>query len=199
MSVRREIPDNFGIYFITITCCRWFNLFEISKGYDAVYKWFDSLKRKGHYITAYVIMPNHLHAMIAFRQTEGQSINSIIGTGKRFMAYEIVKRLKEQSKDDLLAQLGSFVNLTEKRKGKLHEVFEPSFDWKDCISDKFLEQKSNYIHENPCRGKWNLSGQPWEYEHSSAKFYYTGEQGVYPVISHMDLEDIDLSKHLGLL
>ena len=38
-----------------------------------------------------VIMPNHLQALIAFRNT-GQLINTIVRNGKRFMAYEIVKR-----------------------------------------------------------------------------------------------------------
>ena len=37
-------------------------------------------------------MPNHVHALISFKATE-QSINTIVGNGKRFIAYEIVKRL----------------------------------------------------------------------------------------------------------
>ena len=76
----------------------------------------------------------------------------------------------------------------------MHDVFEPSFDWKECYSDNFIEQKLNCIHENPCRGKWDLVTQPWDYIHSSAKFYYHGVQGVYPVISYMELQDIDLTK-----
>ena len=32
----------------------------------AVYKWFEYLKQNNHFITGYVIMPNHLHALIAF-------------------------------------------------------------------------------------------------------------------------------------
>lgn len=35
-------------------------------------------------------MPNHIHALISFAET-GQRINTIIGNGKRFMAYEIIK------------------------------------------------------------------------------------------------------------
>jgi len=31
-----------------------------------------------------------------------------------------------------------------------------------------------------------------EYAHSSAKFYLCGEQGVYPVLSYLELADIDL-------
>ena len=35
-----------------------------------------------------------------------------------------------------------------------------------------------------------------QYIHSSAKFYITGEQGIYPVMSFMELRDIDLTKTL---
>jgi hypothetical protein len=40
-------------------------------------------------------MPNHLHALIGLKNSE-QSINIIVSNAKRFMAYELVKRLKEQ-------------------------------------------------------------------------------------------------------
>jgi REP element-mobilizing transposase RayT len=194
MSVRREIPFYEGQYFITITCARWINLFEITNGYDVVYTWFDYLKSKGHLITGYVVMPNHLHALIAFRNTTGQSINAIVGNGKRFMAYELVNRLKTQGHDHVLQELSSYVNKTEKRRGKQHEVFEPSFDWKKCDGEDFILQKLDYIHENPCRGKWNLVDQSENYMHSSARYYSKDEQGVYEVLSYMKLNDIDLTK-----
>jgi len=194
MSVRREITEYNGIYFITFTNSRWLKLFEIINGYDIVYKWFDYLKSKSHFIVGYVIMPNHVHCLLAFRNTQGRSINSIVGNGKRFMSYEIVNRLKEQNNETMLKQLSSFVNTTDKRRGKLHEVFEPSFDWKECSSEKIIEQKLEYMHNNPCRGTWDLVEQPWDYVHSSAQFYFNGIPGVYEVISYSDLEDIDLTK-----
>ena len=117
MSVRKQISEVNCVYFITFTCARWLSLFDITNGYDAVYKWFDYLKEKGHYIVGYVIMPNHLHALIAFSKTD-QSINTIIGNGKRFMAYELVKRLKEMNKEDILDQLSGWVNKTDRLRNK---------------------------------------------------------------------------------
>ena len=73
-------------------------------------------------------------------------------------------------------------------------MFEPSFDWKECRSNKFIDQKLNYIHANPCRGVWNLVKEEVEYVHSSAKYYETGEQGIYSITKYTDLEDIDLTK-----
>ena len=138
MAVRREITEYSGIYFITVTCSRWLRLFEIVNAYDEVYKWFDHLKGKGHYILGYVIMPNHIHALIGFRQTQGASINSIVGEGKRFMSYGMVKRLKIKGEEGILTQLTELVNTTDRKRGKIHEVFEPSFDWKECRNNKFI-------------------------------------------------------------
>lgn len=191
MSVRKKITETNGLCFITFTCFKWLPLFELLNAYDAVYKQFDLLKSEGHYVVGYVIMPNHIHALIAFKNTE--SINSRVGNLKRFLAYELIKRLKATGKTDILQTLTIGVNNTDKSRGKLHEAFEASFDCKECYSDKFINQKLNYIHNNPCKGKWQLANSPGEYVHSSAKFYACGEQGLYPVTSYMLLNDIDLT------
>ena len=125
MSVRRRIPEFDGSYFITITCTHWLHLFEKADGYNVVYKWFDYLKAKGHYIIGYVIMPNHFHALIAFSNTRGVLINSIISNGKRFMAYELVNKLRAKGHFGMR----SFVKEKDHLKGQRHQVFEPSFDW----------------------------------------------------------------------
>ena len=78
MPVRRTIPYSFGTFFITFTCYNWLSLIEKIDGYDIVYNWFDYLKQQGHYVNAFVIMPNHVHVMISFVDI-GQSINMIVG------------------------------------------------------------------------------------------------------------------------
>ena len=42
-------------------------------------------------------MPNHFHAILYFPQS-GYDLNKIIGNGKRFIAYEIIERLKNKKK-----------------------------------------------------------------------------------------------------
>ena len=44
-------------------------------------------------------------------------------------------------------------------------------------------------HINPCKGKWNLCKLPEQYQHSSAKFYLTGEQGFYKVDNFAEMTD----------
>ena len=115
MAVKTTIDYTEGLYFITFTCQDWLSLFEITNSYDAVYKWFDHLKSKGHFVKAYVIMPNHLHVLIDFGKS-AKSINTIASNGKRFMAYTIVEKLKEQNHDDILKQLSEVVNPSDKTK-----------------------------------------------------------------------------------
>jgi hypothetical protein len=52
------------------------------------------------------------------------------------------------------------------------------------------------MHNNPCKGKWNLAAAPVDYKHSSAKYYNTGEQETYEVLNYCELADIDLTKPL---
>ena len=196
MPVKRTIPYSEGIFSITFTCAGWIPLIEKVNGYDIIYSWFNYLKSKGHYITGYVIMPNHVHVMIAFRRSN-QSINTIIGNGKRFMAYEIIRRLQDNNEHELLNQLQDKVEAARKANAKQHNVWELSFDWKHCESESFIEQKLFYFHNNPNKGKWNLCTNPVDYPHSSAKFYATGEQPIFEITSYTLLADIDLTAAKG--
>ena len=193
MSVRRAIIEKDGIYFITFTCKNWLPLFELTNSYDVVYKWCDHLKENGHYITGYVILPNHLHVLIGFKALT-QSINTIVSNGKRFIAYEIVKRLQEQNNTAILKTLSDGVISSDRRREKLHQVFENSFDAKECRREEFIKQKLSYMHENPCKGVWNLAGSPSEYLHSSALFYQTAKHSIFEVINYKELEDINLTE-----
>ena len=180
MAANTLIKEDSGFFYITFTCQDWLPLFGITNSYDVIYKWFDYLNSKEQKIKAYVAMPNHLHVIIEFNKTP-KSINTIISNGKRFMAYEIVKRLKEQYYDDILARLSDAVSKSDEKRGKLHQVFESSFDCKPITNSYFFEQKLNYIHNNPCSGKWKLVESPVDYLHSSARYYLTGTQGDYEI------------------
>jgi REP element-mobilizing transposase RayT len=193
MSVGLQIKDKHGFFFITFTCQNWLPLFQLTKGYDLIYKWFDYLKTKNHYINGYVIMPNHLHVLLALKNSE-KPINIIVSNGKRFIAYEILKRLTDCDERILLEKLSDAVTTSDRKRGKLHQVFQPSFDCKNCYSENFIEQKLQYIHENPCKGKWNLADIAIEYKHSSAKYYATGEHAEYVVTNYKELYDLDLSR-----
>ena len=94
----------------------------------------------------------------------------------------------------MLEQLADGVEATRKENKKLPEVWEISFGWKDCRSNKFVWHKLNYMHNNPCTGKWQLAVNAIEYIDSSARFYLTGVQGIYPFTNFMEMEEVDFNK-----
>lgn len=186
MSVRlTQTNKGGGIYFITLTCYRWKPLLQQTNAFDAVYKWFDYLNGKGAGVIGYVIMPNHPHVLV-YLPAVFRIPNAVVGNAKRFLSYEIVKRLEAQGAEPLLQELHGAVKKREAKKRQIHRVFEESFDGKLCNSVKFIEQKLNYIHHNPVKGKWNLVADFALYPHSSAGFYHGTGATVYQRLVRME-------------
>ena len=186
MSIKKKQDWKNSLYFCTFTCYDWIPLIEITKLYDFIYKWFDLLNSKGIKIAGYVIMPNHVHLLI-FIPENSATIDKIIGNGKRFMAYEIIKRLRKNKELMILKNLETSIKTKERLKNKLHNVFEPSFDSKCIVSERFLSQKLDYIHSNPIRGKWKLVDDYRRYKYSSAGFYETEDYKGYLITHYMEL------------
>jgi REP element-mobilizing transposase RayT len=84
----------------------------------------NKLKEEGHYIIGYVIMPNHIHFILGYKNC-GQLIKTRIGTLKRFLAYDLVNLIKEKGDKEMLHILSEGVTKTDKERGKLHQVLKP--------------------------------------------------------------------------
>ena len=102
-------------------------------------------------------------------------------------AYDFVNSLKRQGKESLLQELQFAVQRKEKLKGKIHQVFKSSFDAKQCFDEPMVEQKLEYIHHNPVKGKLKLVDDFTDYPHSSAGFYELGRGGVADIRHYKDL------------
>ena len=130
-------------------------------------------------------MPNHLH-MLLYYVGGDQSLNTIVGNGKRFMAYDVIKRLEGQNEKALLLKLESGVCAKDKSRGKKHEVWQGAFDVKECRTEKFILQKLHYIHNNPWTARWKLVNSPIDYQHSSARFYICGKHATYAITDYRE-------------
>jgi REP element-mobilizing transposase RayT len=187
MSTRTSHGNEAALFYITFTCYQWLPLFELSNGYDLVYKWFEYLKEKyGRKTTAYMIMPNHIHCILFFPRKD-YDLNKVVGNGKRFMAYELIKRLEEKGLSKILLQLKEGLTHRDVAKGQKHKVFENSFDAKPIYHRKFLLQKINYIHQNCVWGKWKLVEHWEDYEHSSARYYVKNKLDAFLPVHYEEL------------
>ena len=182
IRTRHEISED--TWFVAFTCHDWLPLFELTDSYDLVYKWLKLIDDKYQIkTTGFVIMPNHVHVLLYLSNLK-VNLNTIMANAKRFMAYDLVKRLNEQQHTDVLNMLAAACTEKERAKGQLHKVFEPSFDAKPVFTIDFLYQKLDYIHHNPVTGKWRLCEEFTDYPHSSAAFYETGV--LHPFVNIYD-------------
>jgi hypothetical protein len=95
-------------------------------------------------VIGYVIIFNHVHCIINFPE-HGFSLNTIISNAKRFMAYEIIKRLSANGEHELLDLLRRSRAASRKMKGQLHSAFRESFDgeYREMIAPKsFVLQRA---------------------------------------------------------
>ncbi len=182
MAIKKAQHES-GTYFCSFTCLHWLPLIEISNLYDNIYQWFNLLVKAEHQVAGFIIMPNHVHLLLHVNASE-TTVNKILGNGKRFMAYEIVKRLKALDRMDLLKILSESTSTEERLRKKKHRIFEPSSDIKLCYTQKFVLQKLEYMHANPISDKWNLAPSSVDYFHSSAAFYELNNEHPFVKISH---------------
>jgi len=82
-------------------------------------------------------MPNHIHLLLHYAG-KYSSLNTLVGNGKRFMAYDIIRRLELHREYQLLTTLQHAVTARERKRGKKHEIWEDSFDIKECRTEKFV-------------------------------------------------------------
>jgi hypothetical protein len=114
-------------------------------------------------------MPNHVHLLLHYAGG-AQGTNTIIANGKRFAAYDIVKKLKAKAAVELLTHLSEEVRIKDREKGQKHVVWIDSFDVKECRTEKFVLQKLHYIHNNQVSGIWKLAATSLHYLYLLRRF-----------------------------
>jgi putative transposase len=178
MAVREKslfIPNE--IYFITFTILDWKPIFISNFYCKIIYNWFDYMnKAYGNRVYGYVIMPNHVHVLLKITG-ESPPLSKLMQNGKRFMAYEIIKTMKQENKKELLEH---FASRKYGNTNASYKVFKERYDSLLITTEKFFREKLKYIHNNPCQPKWNLAKEPEDYLYSSASNYMVGE-GAYSV------------------
>ena len=168
-------PEHF--YFVTAKAVDYLHLFQRDIIKRILLDTFDSFRlRKRLKLYSFVIMPNHTHFVGQFAKEDPRA--NVIRDFKRQTSDRILRQLKVEGETQTLKRLAEKVKRPEKQS---HKVWEDDYNAKDIFSTEFLQQKMDYIHNNPCQLHWRLSRTPEEYIWSSARFYYTEEACIIPI------------------
>jgi len=159
-------------YFITITVIEWLNIFTNKEYFDCLINCLKYCQKNlGLLLYEYVIMTNHIHLIVQAR--EGYSLSKIIGSFKQFTTKEILVLLQNDRRKYIIRILE---NSFSKKEGYENQIWQRE-NYPELIeSEKFLQQKVEYIHNNPV-----IKGyvdEPQHYIFSSARNRYLDDNSI---------------------
>ncbi len=155
------------IQFITIANLNWLPVLQNDHHKEILIealKYRVDLKQVSIY--AFVIMPNHFHAI--WQLSDSVNKSSFQRDLLKFTARSTLKFM-------LMNENPLLEKLKVKDADRQYQVWERNSLSIEVFSQKFFNQKLEYIHNNPIQEKWKLSATPEEYKYSSALFYEKGE------------------------
>jgi len=166
MSTGYQIKEQDELHYVTFQIVKWIDIFTRQVYRDIV---IDSLRfcqqNKGLEIYAFVVMSNHIHLLL--RSFPGK-LSDTIKEFKSFTAKQILETIQTEpeSRRDWLLNLFEFSAKQHKRNSK-YQVWTHENHAEIIYSDKFIEQKINYIHENPVQA--GIVEKAEDYLYSSAR------------------------------
>jgi len=139
--------------------------------FDSVQWLHDHNRARTH---GFVVMPNHLHLL--WTPTEKFDSYEIESALLSFTGHEFKKYLRVNNP----LSLKSYQSTQDDRRFHFWERRSRTMEVK---SREIAEQKLNYMHLNPMKGRWNLVELPERYYFSSAAFYLLNKS-VFPFLTH---------------
>ena len=168
MSEKYKVRNPKGLYHVTITTVGWVDIFIRPPYKDFI---IDSLKfcqeNKGLNIHAWVIMSSHMHMIVS---TEKEELQNIIRDFKTYTSKGIIKLIQElpESRREWLLKKFSF-EANRTLRGKNYKLWQDGFHPVELSNNKMLDQRLNYIHNNPIVA--GIVNEPEHYVYSSARDY----------------------------
>ncbi len=170
MSRKYKIRDQEQLYFLSFATVHWIDVFTRPLYKDILIESLEFCqKNKGLDIFAYVIMTNHVHLIVG--RSGKQKIEEIIRDFKKFTAYKLLKTIAENNQESrkewilwMMARAGK-----KNPNNKNYQFWQQNNHPIALTSNKILEQKLEYIHNNPV--EQGIVSEPEDYLYSSAKNY----------------------------
>ena len=176
MSRNYKFNNPEGLYFINFSVVGWLDVFTRNEYKDLFLESLEYCqKNKGLEIHAWCLMSNHVH--LVFRSIKGQKPELLVGDLKRFTSNSIVKSIQENPRESRKEFMLDFFKKEAKKNSNVKHYQFWRHDNKpiELWSNKVIQQKINYVHNNPVQE--GLVYNPEDYVYSSA-VDYAGQKGL---------------------
>ncbi len=178
MSTGYQIKEQDKLYYLTLQVVDWIDIFTRQKYRDIIIENLSYCQQnKGLEIYAWVIMSNHIH-LIA--KSEHAELSNTLRDFKSYTSKLILSEIDSPGESRKEWMLKQFKEAAFKHKRNSDYQFWTHENHAELLfSNKFVEQKLDYIHNNPVRAA--IVFKPADYQYSSAIDYADGK-GLLDVI-----------------
>ena len=175
MRDRYTIEDQYNVYFMTLTIVYWVDLFTRTAYKQIIV---DSLNycvaQKGLVVYGWVLMSNHLH-LIAHTE-EPNTMSGFLRDFKKFTSKSLAEEVMSTNESRKTWMMDKFKYEAHRtQRAENYKVWQDGNHPILMDTPKMLEQRLNYLHENPVRQ--GIVESPEEYLYSSARDY-SGRKGL---------------------
>ena len=162
---RYRIRDDWPVYFVTFSVVEWLPVFVSEATCRIVTNSLTFCHRnKGLRINAWVIMPTHLHAIVAAADGRGQQLARTITDFRKFTG----RQLSDYCDRNMPACFGATFREAA-GDDRQRQFWQSSRHPVTIETERFWRQKFDYLHENPCRKGLVRRAADWRF--SSAAYY----------------------------
>lgn len=167
-------PDFF--YFVTTTAVGRAQIFQRDVVKRIIVDSFHHLRTAGQMkLFVFVIMPNHVHFISRF--SEEFPLSDVLRDFKKFTARQIHRQFQAEGNEEM----SNLMMVRGEGVRQVFKVWEDGYDARDVFSVKFLLQKMDYVHHNPCQPQWKLAQSPEDYVWSTAPYYLADKPCIIPI------------------
>ena len=159
-----SLQDESHLFFITASICGWKPILSDKKCSKIILEGLETYRKNSTIsLFAFVIMPTYFHAIIKPLEC---TIGGFLRRFGSLTAHKILQELKNSKAVDLLEFFHE-----SRSESKTKYLIWQDIQAKNIHSKDFLEQKLEYIHNNPISERWNLVKDRADYSLSSARKY----------------------------
>jgi putative transposase len=157
MRSRYGVAELGSPHFVTSTVVSWLPVFTTANHCDIIVESLEYCRQhKGLEIYAWVILDNHIHAILA-----APDLSRVMADFKRHTAQRIIEQLEKDQSAWILNQL-EFFHARHKTQS-VRQFWQEGFHPQAISDDKTMEQKIEYIHNNPVKRGLIAAPEHWRY------------------------------------
>jgi REP element-mobilizing transposase RayT len=173
MGVRNKISEDYP-YFLTLTVVDWVDVFTRPNYRHIIV---DSLiycqREKGLILYGWCLMSNHLHLIAQAK--ENISMSDILRDFKKYTSKKIIQSILENPESRRDWMIDRFKFAGKFKNNVTYKFWQDGNEAKEIHSAEFLQQKLDYIHNNPVKAE--IVDNAIDYKYSSA-INYADEIGL---------------------